>query len=253
MSWLWHDDVELAKKDDDLKLPGHPRQAGPWQPARVPRRTIFVRRICLAVVILALVSIIYRTLASSTTASTADQYTGRLPPNLVQPPRSNPYPPSRAPPKSQTSKSEAQKKEEKEQRRDYAGKLRFPELGSTLQAIAATGGSATSNRNVLFVAASLQSLATLLPLACQMAEDRQSYVHFAFMSRSELSIQDILKINGFDSSCPLILHGMLLRCPTPSQSGFLTSIDARPDYPARSTEQRMSVASARALCKLRKQ
>lgn len=91
----------------------------------------------------------------------------------------------------------------------YKGPLKLPFLGQSLRAILDIGRRATDNRNVLFAAASLQSAASLLPMACQMAAERENYVHFALMGNSDIPIKELLKINGIDPSCLVITHGML--------------------------------------------
>ncbi len=95
----------------------------------------------------------------------------------------------------------------------YDGPVVFRQLRASLEAIANTGGSYSPNKNVLFAASSLQSAALLLPLACQMGAELRSYVHFALMSRSEISVDEPRAVNGIDDSCQVIFHGMRL---TPS-------------------------------------
>lgn len=103
----------------------------------------------------------------------------------------------------------------------YNGQLRFLELAATLRSIGSTNGAYVMNKNVLFAAGSLKSVATLMPLACQMGTELRSYVHFAIMSKSEISMADLQKINGIDRSCNIFFH------------------DARPEYASISTDERM--------------
>lgn len=91
----------------------------------------------------------------------------------------------------------------------YNGQLRFLELAGTLRSISNTRGAFIVNKNVLFAAGSLKSIATLLPLACQMGAELRSYVHFAVMSKSEISMADLQQINGIDPSCNIFFHGTL--------------------------------------------
>ena len=146
----------------------------------------------------------------------------------------------------------------------YDGELRFYELGATLRAISNTRGGFVLNKNVLFAAGSLKSMSTLLPLACQMGAELRSYVHFAVMSKSDISIADLQQINGIDSSCNIFFHGTgrffsFLPFLLISSSSFFGSrivhddhctelrgattannkIDARPDFASISTDERM--------------
>jgi hypothetical protein len=92
--------------------------------------------------------------------------------------------------------------------RNFNGALRFPSLAGTLQAIASTDGALPINRNVLFAAASLRSISTLLPLACRMAAKKTNYVHFAMIHNTDVPIPDLLALNGVDEDeCPVIFHG----------------------------------------------
>ncbi|OAA65970.1 hypothetical protein SPI_02757 [Niveomyces insectorum RCEF 264] len=103
----------------------------------------------------------------------------------------------------------------------YNGPLRFLALGTSLRAITRTHGGYQHNKNVLFAAGSVQSIAALLPLACQMGSQLRSYVHFAVMSRSGISLDELQDINGIDASCNIFFH------------------DARPDFASISIDKRM--------------
>lgn len=91
--------------------------------------------------------------------------------------------------------------------RTYNGPVTFPGLSGSIQAIGMTGGVYTSNKNVMFAAASMRSVTALLPLACQMGMERRSYVHFVLMGRSTISVTDLLALNGVDDLCLVIFHG----------------------------------------------
>lgn len=103
----------------------------------------------------------------------------------------------------------------------FDGALKFYRLARSLRGAAHTDGYRKVNRNVLFAAASLQSAATLLPLACEMAQQERNWVHVAFVGRADIPLEDILAINGVDTAaCAAIWH------------------DARPDYSEYSSEGR---------------
>lgn len=112
----------------------------------------------------------------------------------------------------------------------YDGEVIFYKLPSSLHAISKTFGHRANNRNVLFAASSLKSAAVLIPFACDMAKIAKNHVHMAIMSRSDLSLEEILEINGVDKTeCKMYWH------------------DARPDYAAYSTESRAGAAISAAL------
>ncbi|KAK7416059.1 hypothetical protein QQZ08_012141 [Neonectria magnoliae] len=208
MARLWPGDEEMAKKDDDLGAPGHPRLSAQWQATRAPRRRAAVRLVAYAVFCILFVFALYRLIPSSST-DPADRSAEKGSSSGFNPPRKQQVTP--------------------EQDRTYSGPINFPDLGKTLRSLSGTGGGIERNRNVLFATASLRSASTLLPMACQMAAHDANYVHFALASRSPISLKELLELNGIDDSCKLFLH------------------DARPDSPATSTETRMRLVSARAL------
>lgn len=226
-SRLWADDLELAKKDDDLHAPRHSRKGSHshWQAARMPRRRI-IARFAAYVFIALLIVVGCIQLVGSGDSAVDRSYANRY--KSDDGPKYEPLRSARRPPVPDT-RPDGRKGALVELVRTYSGPIKLPELGESLRGIAKTGGKQAINRNVLFAAASLQSAATLLPLACKMADGRHNYVHFAFMGRSDISLAELLKINGIEASCPLIGH------------------DARPDHSVTSTEVRMMMSTARAL------
>lgn len=92
----------------------------------------------------------------------------------------------------------------------FNGPINFYRLAVSLQGASRTMGYRSRNRNVLFVAGSLKSAASLIPLACEMARWRRSDVHFAFMGRNDVSLNDILKVNGVVGQCDVTWHGKCL-------------------------------------------
>ncbi|KND93143.1 hypothetical protein TOPH_02199 [Tolypocladium ophioglossoides CBS 100239] len=237
VSRLWRDDEEMAKKDDDLNLPKHSKRAcGQWQAARAPRRSWVMRLVAYAFVAGLIIFILFRIVGAGHSAIERlgdDRYVPDIP-GRYEPPKGQ-RPPPLEPEVKQPSKPKPKPKiptgadTSVDQRKDYDGPIRYLELAVSLRSISATGGALTKNRNVLFAAGSVRSAATLLPMACEMAFERENHVHFAFMGRSDVSMKELLKINGIDKTCPLQLH------------------DARPDHSASSTEMRMTLAVARAL------
>lgn len=237
---LWRDDEEMAKKDDDLALPKHSKHGAQWQAARMPRRTWVKRLAAYALVIMALVYL-FDYLGSSSDPYSYPSSRTRVDPDAVEEAYrqrfdsdkvahvdnvrkepSHPHQPPSAKPdeEQQTHKSPPEKTKDEEKNGSpksdnsaakplprYDGPIRYPALASSLRAITATGGASPKNRNILFAAASLKSSSTLLPLACELATERESYVHFIFMGMADVAMKELLEVNGIDKSCPLILHG----------------------------------------------
>ncbi|PFH58386.1 hypothetical protein XA68_13727 [Ophiocordyceps unilateralis] len=217
LSQLWRDDEEMAKKDDDHNARRPPPLQ--WTAAvRAPRPSWLLRLISYLLVACAVVFLVYH---AAGFGYRDDRY-------LPLSSRGQDSSQHRLRPPGFDSVSRAQS-DAAGQRQVQDGPIQHMELLASIRALAATGSGLNRNRNVLFAAASLQSAATLLPMACSMARELHSYVHFAFMGRSDIPMQELLKINGIDQSCPLLLH------------------DARPDYAATSTEERMILAVERAM------
>lgn len=104
---------------------------------------------------------------------------------------------------------------------EYDGPLRFLELAESLHGISGTKGTQMLNKNVLFIAGSLKSADSLLPIACQMGKELRSYVHFALVSRNEIPLQQLREINGIDDSCNILFHGTNPRKPCAYRNGVL--------------------------------
>ena len=120
-------------------------------------------------------------------------------------------------------------KKPKEDLQYYDGEILFRRLPATLHTIQRTMGFRKANQNVLFAASSLKSLATILPLACAMAQRDLTYVHVSVLGRSSIGIEELLHINGVDqTTCKAYWH------------------DARPNWAPYSSDLRTesSIASA---------
>ena len=92
-------------------------------------------------------------------------------------------------------------------RRYYNGPIQYPKLAITLYAASRTMGHGSENRNVLFAAANLKSVAALIPLACEMSRWQRNKVHFVLMGRDEATVNDILEVNGVQVQCSVAWHG----------------------------------------------
>lgn len=91
--------------------------------------------------------------------------------------------------------------------RNLDGPVRFLELADTLQSLGDGKGSSAAALNVLFAASSLSSASHILPMACQMGRESRSRVHFALMSRNEISLQQLREVNGIGDDCNVSFHG----------------------------------------------
>lgn len=112
----------------------------------------------------------------------------------------------------------------------FAGAFKFYRLARSLRGAAHTDGYRRANRNVLFAASSLQSAATLIPLACEMGRRDRNWVHLALLGRADIPLDDVLALNGVDGeACPVLWH------------------DARPDYSEWSTDERAEASVQSAL------
>ena len=112
----------------------------------------------------------------------------------------------------------------------YDGPIKFYRLAASLHSITRTMGQRNTNRNVLFAASSLKSVANLLPMACDMAKWDRNYVHLALLGRDALTVDEILEINGVSSKdCAVLFH------------------DARGDYSEYSTDRRLEVSVSGAM------
>jgi hypothetical protein len=117
-----------------------------------------------------------------------------------------------------------------EEKRYYDGPIKFYRLAASLHSITRTMGQHNTNRNVLFAASSLKSVANLLPMACDMAKWDRNYVHLALLGRDSLSLDEILEINGVSGKdCAVMFH------------------DGRGDYSEYSTDRRLEVSVSGAM------
>ncbi|KAK1831397.1 hypothetical protein QBC39DRAFT_351867 [Podospora conica] len=228
---------ELLKKDDDHKPTKLPSMRSPWAVARAPQRKT-LKRVGIATVLLAIVFLFFSNIP--TDVPIRYRRPGYIPGDGSQflrpasgPPRTMPKAgkPMRAPNWSGKPKEAAPKEQERVSAPPggYDGPIQFTTLGGSLSAISDTGGDSAVNRNVLFAASSLQSVALLLPIACQMGAELRVYVHFAVMSRSDMTMDEFREVNGVDKSCHIIFH------------------DARPDHAADMSEMRFSKTVLRAM------
>lgn len=215
-------DEERGKKDDDHKTVGKHGAGRPpahWQPAaRGPSRRS-LKRILIALVILLAVYLFVQNIPTDLgpNPSLRPTYagTGETRSRPKAPPLGDRKDRARPPQADASSKQAGQESSSSSHdpsdtvaRRTYNAPPRFLDLASTLQAVGGTNGGSPQNRNVLFAASSLKSVAALLPVACQMGMELRNYVHFAVMSPTETAMEDLAKLNGIDQDCHILFHGM---------------------------------------------
>lgn len=112
--------------------------------------------------------------------------------------------------------------------------IKFPALFNSPSHI--KGGTRSLNRNVLFVAESLEAASKLAGIACEMASFGRSDVHFAFVGRAEMDIELFKELNGIANevgACKVIFH------------------DARAEFANKMTENRLKIATRTGLRHLR--
>ncbi|KAL9022830.1 MAG: hypothetical protein Q9185_000094 [Variospora sp. 1 TL-2023] len=129
--------------------------------------------------------------------------------------------PSQKPPHSE--------KPSKAEQHYYNEPIKFNDLAVSLRAAYSVWGYMEDNKNVLFAASNLKSASEIIPIACEMAKRERNDVHFAFMGRDDLDLDEIKILNGVDEQCKVNWH------------------DARPDFSPWSTDFRMEVSVSAAL------
>lgn len=204
-------DEEMGKKDDDRK----PSSRSTWVPASrlTPRRSVARRLVPL----LAVIAIFYLCMDwIRPQPSVPKEYNPIFPKydgssaSSGNRPWANLYPPTRSPPKSPPNQEKGRSRSGQPPARKFNGDFTLVPLARSLREISITGGNHKYNRNVLFVSSSAKSAAALLPLACEMARERRSYVHYAIMNRSEKPLRELLRLNGVDESCGILFHGTMV-------------------------------------------
>ena len=213
---LFADDEELGKKNDDHRPNGGSKMASLLPSLRGPRK----RRFILGLLALWIVYIFIKNIPTDL-PPVSERTDRRFP---LSPPRpgtlpSQPQGPRGAPPRVAASEAE---------KHYYDGPIKFFELARTLQTLRAH--SESDDNNVLFAASNLQSVSSLLPMACEMSIQGRNRVHFVLLGREAIPIEDIKEVNGIDEKeCLIYFH------------------DGRPDYAPWSSDFRMGVSTRAAL------
>lgn len=206
MGSIFLSNEELGKKDDDHRPAKVPPMRAQWSAAgrAPPRKTL--RRLAVVLVLGVFVYLFIKNLPTDVPIRDRRRPVYRPAPEADARPTRGPVPKLTPDPEPDRS-SAPPPPEPQAPAAGYNGPATYRKLAATLQAISSTSGSSPSNKNVLFAAANLKSAALLLPLACQMAAELKSYVHFALMGGSEIDIRELRAVNGIGDSCQVIFHG----------------------------------------------
>jgi len=106
-----------------------------------------------------------------------------------------------------TAKSPKPERQPPAEKYYYDGPITFYKLATSLHAVVRLIGHAGVNKNVLFAASNLKSAAEMIPIACEMARWERNNVHFAFLGRDDLAMEEIMLINGVTGECKINWHG----------------------------------------------
>ena len=191
-------DEELGKKDDDHRPMKKANGSAPWtarKPSQGPRKRRIIYGLCVALFVYLFIKNIPTDLGSNALRRDVrvplPSQNGKMSKSTDS---TNKKPPRPATP----SKSEEHY---------HDGPIKFYKLASSLHAAARYGGQLQSNKNILFAASSLTSVAELLPLACEMARWERNDVHLAMMGRDDVELEDIRQLNGAAEECNVHWHG----------------------------------------------
>ncbi|KAL8633907.1 hypothetical protein Q9189_000418 [Teloschistes chrysophthalmus] len=220
---IFADDEELGKKDDDrgrgkAKMQSPPWSARKYSPWRRKRTVLYGLMACIALYLF------FKNIPPPDHPPIVRPHYPRPPQDDHHhtPPRAINDSPAHKPPPRPGKLSEAEK-------HYYDGPIRFYKLAVSLHAISRLRGHIEANRNVLFAASNLRSASELIPIACEMAGWDRNDVHFAFMGRDDLEMDELKLLNGVDDECNVNWH------------------DARPDFSIWSSDYRMEVTVAAGL------
>lgn len=205
---VWMPDEELAKKDDDLKLPHH--SGSNWQAARAPRRRALLRYAVYAIAAICLLFLVRRISYSREEdivrpySQYRDSQSAKGVPTQLTAPKTTPKVPAAK--LSPDDATEPNSQETAETPRNYRGTIKFNSLAASLRQLSSirVGRGATS---VMFAASNLQSAATILPMACERAESQKDHVFFALYGDSSIKLDELFKLNGIDGACKIMSIG----------------------------------------------
>ncbi|OAQ99000.1 hypothetical protein LLEC1_02641 [Akanthomyces lecanii] len=229
---VWAPDEKLTKKDDDLKLPHH--TGNNWQAARKPRQQALIR--CA---VYALIAVCFVLLVRRITYSPEEDIVRPYSQYRHNDPAANGVATQLTAPKATTkptidskpagnSLGESAGGKSADDARHYKGTLKFRALSASLRQLSSARLGMGVN-TVVFAASNVQSVATVLPMACQRAASQKDRIFFALFGDSDVELEQLLKVNSIDKSCKIM------------------AIDARADQSRQLSSSRLAFASARAM------
>ncbi|KAL8694824.1 MAG: hypothetical protein Q9218_000583 [Villophora microphyllina] len=215
---IFANDEELGKKDDDRKRGKINTRSPVWSARKSPpwrrKRTVLYGLIACIALFLFFKNI------------PPPDHPPLVRPHYPRPPRDAPQTPphSKAVNEASAHKPPRPGKPSEAENHYFNGPIRFYKLAVSLHAISRLRGHVEANKNVLFAASSLRSASELIPIACEMAGWDRNDVHFAFMGRDDLDMDEFKLLNGVGEECNVNWH------------------DARPDFSPWSSDYRMGVS-----------
>lgn len=208
---VWVPDENLAKKDDDLKLPHH--TGSNWQAARKPRRRTLIRCTVYALAVVCFVFLLRRITYSpeEDIVRPYSQYRHNDPavkgvPTQLTAPKATTKPPVDTKPANHSPEEPTEGRLSTDDSRHYKGMLKFRALFASLRQLSSARLGMGPNP-IMFAASNMQSAATVLPMACQRAASQSDRIFFALFGDSDIELEQLLKVNGIDKSCKILAIG----------------------------------------------
>lgn len=198
---IFADDEELGKKDDDRK-PGTRNLLPKWSARKPTSPTPWQRR--KRTVVYGLIACISLYLFFKN-MPTPDHPPVARRPQYDRSPRHSPPTSDRSFPSHEPPHPKIPSEAEQHY---YNQPIKFNDLAVSLRAAYSVWGYMEENKNVLFAASNLKSASEIIPIACEMAKGERNDVHFAFMGRDNLDLDEIKILNGVDEQCKVNWHGM---------------------------------------------
>lgn len=201
----------LAKKDDDLKLPHHNEHN--WQAARTPRRRAVLRCAYYVLLVIFLV-VMFRRMVYSPEEDIVRPYSQyrhngpakKSPPTQLTAPKATPGTLPIDTKQTDHSLKANAGDEISNNARHYKGVIKFHALAQNLLQLSSNPPGRGID-SVLFAASSLQSAANVLPMACERAASQKDRILFALFGDSGIDLQELLKVNGIDEACKILAIG----------------------------------------------
>ncbi|KAF1737628.1 hypothetical protein CRV24_003250 [Beauveria bassiana] len=205
---VWTHEKDLAKKDDDVKLPYHNGHG--WQAARTPRRRAVLRYAFYVLFVIFSVTI-FRRLIYSPEEDIVRPYSQyrhngpakESPPTQLTAPKATPGTVPIGTKHTDHSLEAHAGDKISNSARYYKGVIKFHALAQDLLKLSSAPPGPGID-SVLFAASSLQSAANVLPMACERAASQKDRILFALFGDSDIDLQQLLKVNGIDEACKIL-------------------------------------------------